>query len=259
MSPLGCHVICQLVDGRVIAPTPPERRILSRVVLEKSAAHRLLAFNAADTHLHMELREPERVSLEIARCIESSLHYRLDLPVGFAEAYPIPILKQRHLGNCFSYIMKQQPRHGLAWDPYHEASNLPDLLGLRLIGAHTVGNVRAFLPRVNRMQLLGYLGLPSLTPANGPLEQVVPAALAAVGLNDLVGRKREQAVARRAIMAVVDGHVPRTRLAEQIGVSSRTLQRNRELPVEQQLVQAIRLQLALRAAKPDHGQAPFED
>jgi hypothetical protein len=74
-QPIGHHVTCSLEDGRVIAPTLEERRVLSRVVLEKSANHRLLGFNCADTHLHTELAEPEPVSMEVARCIEAALHY----------------------------------------------------------------------------------------------------------------------------------------------------------------------------------------
>lgn len=257
MEAIGYHLTSRLADNRVIAPTPAERRILARVLLQKSAGHRLIAFNAADTHLHIELRESRRDSLEIVRRIETSLHYQLKLTVGFVEAYPEPIRRQSHLANCFNYIMEQQPHHDLAWDPYHEATNLPDLLGMRLIGAHTIKHVRCFLPRVGRRQLLGYMGLTCLEEADGPLEQIVPAALAAAGLNDLARRGPEQAAARRAILEVVDGRVPIARLARQMDVTARTLFRARQLPVDTRLVRAIRLQLDLRGRKPDLSLAPY--
>jgi len=257
MTPIGFHVVSRLEDNRVIAAMPTERRVLARVVLEKTRGHRLLAFNAADTHLHTELKESKRDSLELVRRIESSLHYRLELPVSFVEAYPEPIRKQSHLAHCFNYIMEQQPHHGLAWDPYHEASNLPDLLGLRLLGAHTIEQVRSFLPRVNRRQLLAYLGLESLEEVDGPLELIVPAALSAAGLNDLSGRTREQAAARRAILELAGGQVPIARLARQIGVSARTLFRTRSLPPDPRLVRAIRLQLGLRRLKSDARMEPY--
>ena len=242
--------MCRLVDKRVIAPTTEERRIVSRVVLEQTRDHRLLAHNAADTHLHMELVEDEHVSKEIARRIEISLHHQLALPVGFDRAMPEPILGQRHLVNCFDYILRQQPRHGLTWDPYHEASNLPDLLELRVLGQHCRRYQQQRLPRFNTRRLLGYLGISRLVPANGPPDLVVPAGLAAAGLVSLSGRGPRQAAARRAILEVVGHQMPLARLARQMGVNRRTLQRARLLAPDKRLVQAIRLQLGLRQVKP---------
>jgi hypothetical protein len=174
------------------------------------------------------------------------------------KAYPEPILKQQHLINCFNYILKQQPRHNLAWDPYLEASNLPDLLGLRLIGAHTIRHVKTLLPRVDRRQLLGYLGLSTLEPADGPLEQVVPAALAAAALSDLRGRGPEKAAARRAVMEIVGSRMTLTELATGMEVNRRTLQRARPVAVDAALVKAIRLQLGLRSLKADQSMGPYE-
>ena len=247
--PLGYHVRCRLKDDRVIAPTPAHRRILSRVVLEKTREHRLLAHNAVDTHLHLELAENKACCMELARRIEGSLHHRLDLEVGFAKARPKPIEDYAHLNNCFDYIQRQQPHHGLAWDPLREASNLLDLLEMRLIGRHSRQAQRQRLPRIGTPQLLRYLGLERLRPADGPPEVVVPAALVATGLNDLSRRTPEQQAARRAILELVDGKLPLTRLAEQLGVNRRTLQRARDLPLDQSLVNAIRRVLGLRQAK----------
>ena len=69
-KPLGYHVMTRLQDGRVIAPTARERRILACTVLEKAQDHRLLAFSGADTHLHLEAAEDQQTTNELARRVE---------------------------------------------------------------------------------------------------------------------------------------------------------------------------------------------
>lgn len=90
-----------------------------------------------------------------------------------------PVADGWHAYKLFDYVLRQGVRHQLDSDPLLEATNLPDLLGLRPLGRRTAISVRRFLPRVDRQQLLSLLGVPTLEPADGPLEDVVAAACAA--------------------------------------------------------------------------------
>ncbi len=249
-EPIGYHVICRLTDSRVIAPTREQRRQIARIVLEMSRGHRLLAFNAPDTHLHLEHLENRATSGKLVRRVQISIRRRLGLPVGFAQATHKAIRHQGHLLKTFDYILRQQPHHELLWDPYHDASNLPDLLGMRLIGQHTAAHVRSQLPRVHRAQLLGLLGVDSLPESTGPLVQVVPATLAALGLNRLVPRSATTRAAWRAVMALLQGHLSVAGIANLLGTTRETLSRLQGMEPDPRLVRAIRLQLGIRQVIP---------
>ncbi len=237
-------------DSRVIAPSAREQRVVAQVVLEKARDFSLLSFSVADTHLHLENTCGAREAAELARRIELSLGRRLSIAVGFSPAYLEPIRDQKHLQNLFTYILKQDQRHGLDLDPYREASNLPDLLGMRLLGGYTTTLVRQLLPRINRKKLLEYLHVPALQPGEEPLELVVPAAEATMARVGLDGRTRELVDVRRAVVQVVGSRMAPSELAQMMGVDRRTITRLRAQPADARLVKAIRLQLALRASRP---------
>jgi hypothetical protein len=251
---LGQHLILRLWDNRVVAQTPEERRIVASSVLRLAKNDELLSFGIPDTHLHMNTADQERAAGQLARRVEISLRQRLRLDVRFTPARPEPILDQRHLGNAFWYVLRQNERHELDWDPYHEASNLPDLLGLRVLGRYTWGNVQRWLPRVKRRELLACLGVEELVPADGPPDQVLPAAIRAAGVPRLEGYSVTTNQIRRVVVEIVGHRVPWTELAASLRVNRRTLYRMAELPVNQRLLAATRLQLGLaRALEKRHG------
>lgn len=259
--PLGQHVILRLADNRVIAPTPRERRTVASAVLEKGRAFDLLAFGLADTHPHLLIPGSREEAGELARRVEISLIRRLHLDVGFAEPYFKPILDGSHRYRAFTYVLEQNPHHGLEWDPLHEASNLPDLLGMRKLGAYTAANVRRFLPRITRGRLLDCMGLAELEPADGPLEHLVWAAAAAAGLESLEGKRPQIMEAKRAMVALVGNRLSLEELATLLRLSTRSIQRLRSSTVEPELACAIRLQLGLiqhRAAAVQRLTRPFE-
>ncbi len=245
MSVLAQHIRIRLRDDRVMAPTPEERRLLARVVLHQARHENLLTFGLADTHLHMENVCSWEAAGQRGRRVELSLRYRLRLPVGFVSVYREPIRDGRHLVNAFNYILKQSSHHGLRWDPLHEASNLPDLLGMRPLGQYTAANVRKHLPRVTRQSLLSRLGVDALEPHDGPVERIPEAVIAAAGLADLRGSQPEKVGARRAVVHLVGDRMKVGELAEVLCVSRRTVFRLRRQPVDASLIEAARLQFGL--------------
>ncbi len=248
MTPLGHHITLRLRSDRVLTPTPVHRRIAARVILEQGREAKLINFSIPDTHAHINVACGGAASNELARRIELSLGRRLHLPVGFERARVKPIRDLWHQTNLFAYVFNQYRHHGLDWDPYFEATNLPDLLGLRLIGAYAIVNVQRALPRVRQKQLLEWFGCDTIPSADGPMERLLDAAVVAAALPSLSGSSRAVLAARRAAFEIADGQLRQNELTELLRISRASLHRLRQRPVDQRLVEAIRLQLGLRAA-----------
>ncbi len=224
---------------------------MARTVIEQGRNLRLLAFNLVDSHLHSEVAESHRVALEFARRVEITVNRRLRLDVRFTAVRAKPIRDQAHLINLFDYIFRQQSRHGLECDPYSNSSNLPDLLGLRVLGTYMVQHVRQFLPRVTRAQLLTYLAVENLDPVDGlPTNErdhrLAEAAAAAIGRTKLIGYSAEVCAARIAAARIANQKWTTDRIAKVLGVHRRTIERFSDRPIDPCLIQAVRLQLALR-------------
>ena len=137
MNALGYHIRIRLNDDRVIASTPAAQRTLARVVLCQARWCCLLVFALADTHLHLLVACSRKEAGKLARRIEIQLSHQLDLSVGFTPAYIVPIRDGRHFYNTFYYILNQNRHHQLESDPLREATNLWDLLGLRVVGRYS--------------------------------------------------------------------------------------------------------------------------
>lgn len=246
MNALGHHIRLHLVDNRVIALTPRQRRLVTRVVLAYGRRYNLLAMSLADSHLHGGAICDRRAAGRFAHSVEASLKQRLALPVGFVQYEPKPIRSAHYLRNTFPYILGQHQRHGLPAAELFESSNAPDLLALRVLGRYTIANVRRWLPRVTRAEILEWLGMPEPQPADGPLDQLREATLAASGLEDLRGVHSAAVAARRAMVEIIGSRLRPRETAELLGLHPRTLRRLRKLEVDPRLVSAIRLQLGVR-------------
>lgn len=245
---LAQHVNCQLKDKRVIAPTPAERLIVMRLIFSLARGLKLLAAHVVDSHLHFLMLETRQQAMEFARRLESAIVQRLRLPVGFVPAHPEPVRNQAHLFRAFDYILRQQSKHGLNWDPFLDSSNVPDLLGMRLVGGFTREYVKRYLPRIGRTDLLRYYGIDTLEKSDGQLQLLVPATCAAAALDDLLGRRVE--VHRAKIAAVAIGRLgyTTTELAETLGLRPRSVRDLAKQQADPDLVAAIRRQLGLREA-----------
>jgi hypothetical protein len=241
---LAWHVTHALSDRRVVASAPEELRVVARTVIE-AGGDALLAFRASDNHVHSVFAGDRAAAGRFGRHVATALHHRLRLPVAFEPTGFRPIRTQGHLVNTFDYVLGNAEHHGAAHDPLFEASNLPDLLGLRSIGAATRARVRAMLPRVDRARLLGLLGVDTLGPAFAP-EHLVGAACAAAAIATLESRSPEALVARIAALHAGVPHLPVTGLDTLLGIPERTARRLRAHRPDPALVTAIGLQMGLR-------------
>lgn len=268
MEPFAHHIVLRLRNDQVIAPDLAERRLLARVVLERTRGLEVLCFGLPDNHLHLEVVGSRREGLEIARRIEISLKRRLFLPVGFAPAYAKPILTQFHLRNGFRYILCQGKRHRLVNDPDREGTNLPDLLGLRNLEHGTAAAARRWLPRLTRHELLSWCGVvdAELRVPDFELEDLRQAALAAAARTSLRGAARESVQIRCAIAHLARERATVAELPNVLCVSERSVKRLRARRPDPSWVRAIRGQLAWRsrpgreeipagAFAADHGEA----
>jgi hypothetical protein len=247
LSDLGYHVRLRPKEHLLIAHTPEERRIAAEVVLEQGRPARLVAFALPDSHLHALAICSRAEAGRLAQRIGSSLTQRLGLECGFEQYAPKPIQNLGHLGNTVRYILTQDARHGAGADPFREACNLPDLLGLRPLGAYTAANLRICMPRLKREVLLEWLGAPNLEPRDQPLDGIAAAALRAAALVSPEGISPRVVAARRAAAVVIGRQTNLETLGRLLGISSSSAFRLRSQAADPALVTAIRLQLGLEA------------
>ncbi len=249
MDPFAYHLTLRIVDDRLVAKTVAERRRLARSFLERDPIFQLLTFRGVDTHLHALVAALARSAAEFARRVEISIQLALGPGAPFATVHLTPIKDQRHLRSAFDYILDQERHHGLSVDPLHEAGNLQDLLGLRLVGRFTASHVRTWLPRVRRDDLVRFLPDGALTPRElglGDLPGLADAAAAALALPDL-RRKTRDAVMARAAAAIIGREVaPPSMVADVLALSRSGERRLQGLEPSPELLAAVRGQLLLR-------------
>ncbi|RLB65158.1 MAG: hypothetical protein DRI90_02770 [Deltaproteobacteria bacterium] len=250
---LGYHINMGLEDGRVIAPTTATQRTLARTVLASGGDYKLMAWRAADTHLHLSAACSRRRAGSWVRNLSTALRCRLGLPTRFTPAHFEPIVDQRHLYNVFRYVLRQDERHGIQLDPFAEASNIPDLLGMRSLGRYTGATVAQLLPRIRADELVARLGLTLPQLLEGPIsdgarQQLSDAAAATVALPDLRQRLPESVAARRAAVAFVGDELTSQQLGALLDITARSVRRLRGQPADPRLMEAIARQLRLRTA-----------
>lgn len=247
MEPIGFHANFALADRRVISLDVATHRRAALGVLRAARPFDLLAFRIADTHAHVLVAGP---ATEVVRRVKIALHQAVAPASGFGPTHYEPVLGQAHLDRAFHYVLRQATHHGFGHDPHAEASNLPDLLGLRTEGIWTAGPVRRWLPRVGRPTLLAILGVDELEARPVPVDVLADAALAAAGLFSLAGRGAEVVAARTAAIHAADRRAANGEVARALGISVRTLQALRAGVPDPSLVRAVQLQGDLRRQRP---------
>ena len=246
MNSLGWHVMLRLEDDRVLAPSVAARRAVARAVLRVGGSHRMFVFNAADTHLHVGLLSDRGSAGRFSQSVKLALASALELPVPFELPRMVPIRDRRHLENLLHYVSRNHDHHGVQHDPLRDASNLPDLLGLRVIGASTAHLVSEVLPSVRAAHLerhlpVGRLGVPTTW------DPLLDAAAASVGRAELRSNEPEVRDARGAAVRVaLRLGASRKEVGEILGVSARSVRRYARADGRPDLERAIQGQLALR-------------
>jgi hypothetical protein len=231
-------------------------------------------FERQDTHIHLAALCGRAAATELGRRVAIAVHHSLSLAARFKPCHLKPIVDQPHLYRAFYYILRQDERHELDVDPFHEASNLPDLLGFRMLGGYTLANVREHLPRVKRSQLLQHamrttddcprnfesrtdlVNLVNLaTEANAPTAtssaiaaNLVSATAAALAVPDLRGRGAEAVAGRAAAVQLASPFMSSPAIASLLGIKPRQVRRLRHRTTPPGLLDAISGQLELRLA-----------
>ena len=247
---VGFHIAFRARDERVLAPDAARRRAFAQVVKEVGRPRGLYAFGLADRHGHAALHGASAPVAEFMQYTALALRSRLGAPV--VGRLIREVRDGHHEESLIGYCHTQDVHHGAHLDPLREGTSLPDLFGLRPDGHWLAARVRELAPQLDRRALLGQWGLQDLAPAGPPanLAELEDCGAAAVGLPNLDKRSAASRAARRACVEVAGPSATLESLAEALHVHARTIRRLRESPADARLVQAIRLQLALRVSLP---------
>lgn len=241
------HIRLRPRGAWVIADSPEARRVVVRTVLDLGRSRNLLAFGLADNHLHLEAVCDRAEAGKLAHALEVSLGKQLGL--RFEQAWIEPVAGGAHLERLFGYIGRQPQHHGLTSDPLSEGTMLHDVLGLRPRGLYVAHNVKRWLPRITRRDLLEMLGVPELSSVDGPLDSLVEAGLRAACLPDLRGKGAERRTLRCALVGLVGRQQSSPALGELLSCSERSVFRLRAATPDRTLVHAVRGQLGLQTAR----------
>jgi hypothetical protein len=245
MPDLAHHVILRLTDGRVLASSVEARRGLASLVLNRGPSCGLLAFRGSDTHLHALMACGRDAAGRWVQALSCALRWGLAMEVPFRPAHILPIQDQVHLENAFSYVLRQDTHHGFRNDPCHEASALPDLVGLRVRWPDLAGRVRERLPRWDRARLEPLLGVERFDEDIDP-SVWMDAAAATVGLPVLGTRDVWSRAARRALLDTAGARMSGPALRQLLGTSRSGILRLKEDAADPALVRAVTLQARFR-------------
>jgi len=140
-------------------------------------------------------------------------------------------------------------------DRHNDASNLHDLVGLRVTGDYTRLNVRTLLPQIHGPELMAYLDMPGIAPpATASLWNSLPdAAAAAFALPAICARNDAGARARTAAVHTARRDLSITRMSQLMHIRRRTVRRLGRARVRPADVRAVRMQLTLRNIREAQG------
>jgi hypothetical protein len=218
------HLSVLSEGGRTIFTRPGSLlRAVRRIALHLGS--RNLWFSVADTHLHAVVEAtPDEVGV-LRRDIKCTLD-----GLGLEDFQPPrtrPILDQRHLENCWPYVVGNRQKHGIVGAGFKD-------VGARILDGFDRTKWKAHLPRRSLGDQLQALGVPATASAPASQERVaalgsaavVRAAAATIGWPDLTGRTPSVVAARGAALRVgCAAGIPRRELAEALGVGRHTARR----------------------------------
>ncbi len=249
MEHLGYHLRFRLESDRLLHCSPDQRRGLVRAVYGTTEEWPVLAWGFTGVHGHLAALVTYAEAGELGRRIEISLQRRHGYGSPFLKIHRKPLEDQHHVFRACLYDMKQREHHGLAADPYLEATSVPDLLGARILGAPLIARAREHLPELRRSHLLRILDIDDLREADewASPEELAGAAKACFTLRSMEGLAVSVRQARHALVAVAGQDLPAPELADICCCGRRTISRLRSTPAPARHVRALRRQLDLRA------------
>lgn len=243
---IGWQIILRRDDDAVLAPGVDARRALSSAICRVARGSGLVAFSAPDGHAHLPTLDTQRQAGQLARRVLLSLGQVLGHAGHFEPARLRPIHDQGHLRNLFRYTLDQERHHGIEVDPFHEASALPDLLGLRTTGAWMRGVVARHLPRLGRSDLVELLGVEPRDLVEVDIAELAGAAAASIGRAGLGSRRPAEVLARSAAVQLGQEGFSSSVLAKALQITPRSVQRLAQHPVPARFLAAVGGQWRLR-------------
>jgi len=211
-APIAFHIMFALVDRRVIFRTPAERVAAYNRLMRIAAPFGLLLVHLGSDHVHVVVACSPADVPRFAHAIECSWTHLLGDGPGFARYHAKAVMDQGHLRTLVRYILRQDEHHAQSLDPFHLGSNAPDLCGGRAGRGDLRARFAQFLPSIGRREIerivLGETVRPvrKFGPAPSGLtgesleRHLRGAAASAVGMWDLVGKRRPVAEARAALL-----------------------------------------------------------
>lgn len=239
------HVMIRSNDRLPLARNRAEGLAITNAALRIGQRHGLALFRLVDHHAHALVSAPRPSAGRFARHLECAAGYAVDS--AFEPARIERIDDQRHLDNTVRYILRQHQHHGTSLDPWSEWCNLPDLLGMRPAGAHTIAPLRALAPRLTGAELRAMAGWPDIEPAARP-EFLLASVSAAAGSGPPLGREPLHVALRVAANALARRLLSPPEIDALLLQSERTGRRLRARPADPDLARALALQMGLRAA-----------
>jgi hypothetical protein len=258
------HITFAGADRPTLAATPAERLAVTRT-LARVGGGCLLFFCVVDDHVHVVIRTTRAQAGRLASALAQAWSVHIARPLDPARIRPVE--GRAHLESLVRYVLDQTTHHKLDLDTpvaLWEGSAFPDLVGARVLQGFRPDGLREVLPRFERSKIWSAVGLPLLDPASDEeLAAVGPAAvarsaLAAIGRTEFASRA-DDVVRARIVVASIGrrlGWHPST-LADQLGSSMRSVRRHSTAEVDPRIGGAMRLQVAIRAARTGAGIRPF--
>ena len=237
----------RLIDDSGVARAVASLRLASSVLYQHGAERGIVAFRVADTHIHAIVACSRFEAGRFARYAGAGLRKRLRIPVAFEPSRIRPIQSDQHLANAIRYVLVQESHHETAFDPCHEGSSLPELVGARRLDASVLARVRRLAPRLNEARFIDWMGATGFERAPRDPTLVREAAAAALGIADLSGQSAAHQRARIGAVHTVLSIAAFARVDELLAMPARSVRRYQQQRAEPWVLRAIERQLQLRA------------
>ena len=250
------HHLTLAADGRqALFPSEAERRLAVRTLARVGGAS-IVLFSVVDEHVHVVANlEPEGEG-RLARALLLALRPLTSVSLDPARVRPVE--GRSHLERLVRYVLQQPVHHGI---PTHPAlwtgSCFPDLVGARILPGFQA-TLAEFLPRLPQAALFGAVGLsvtdgrptPTDTLRHLGATRIRDAATAVLAVGpDLEGRADDVvAVQAATCLLAQEAGIARREVASAIGVPLRTAQRRVHHVVPAEILDAVRVHLALEEA-----------